>query len=49
MGWNLAPLKDLPVVGWIVLLATAAFVGEFAVLYFRQRRSAASAREAEMR
>lgn len=49
MGWNFAPLKDLPVAGWIVLLAAAAFAGEFAVLYFRKRRSAARAQEAERR
>jgi len=49
MGLNLALLKDVPVAGWIVLLAAAAFVGEFAVLHFRQRRFAPRAQDAERR
>ena len=49
MGLNLALLKDVPVAGWILLLAAAAFVVEFAVLHFRQRRFAPRAREAERR
>jgi hypothetical protein len=49
MGFNLAPLQNVPVVVWIVLLAAAAFVGKIAVLYFQQRRSAPIALAAERR
>lgn len=49
MGWNLAPLENVPVAGWIILLAVAAFVGEYAVLRFRLHRSAPLAQESERR
>jgi hypothetical protein len=49
MDWNLASIKDLPVAGWVILLATAAFLGEYVVLRFRQQRFAGRAREAQRR
>lgn len=49
MGFDLAPLRNVPVAVWILLLAGAAFVGEFAVLYSRRRRFAPRAEEAERR
>jgi hypothetical protein len=49
MAWNLASLENVPVAGWIVLFAGAAFIGEYAVLRFRQRRSVRQAEHAERR
>ena len=49
MGMSLAPLKDVPLAGWIILLAGLAFVGEYAVLRYRQRRFALAAQLAERR
>jgi len=49
MGLSLVPLKDVPLAGWILLLAGLAFVGEYVLLRFRQSRSAALARSAERR
>ena len=49
MGMNLAAISDLPVAAWIVLLAAAAFVGEYVLLRLRQRRSARAAELSERR